>query len=380
MRTTKTDSAVGERLFAANNDFGFRLLFQLSEQETGKNVVISPLSVAIALAMTYNGAEGTTKQAMAEVMGLTELSLQEINDANALFLSMAANLDSQVQLAIANSIWVGNDIVLAPDFIHRSRHFYASEIANLDFSARDAANIINQWVTDKTHKKIEELVKQDIISTAILLLLNAIYFKGLWTRQFDKAKTKDGAFTLLDGTRKQHPMMSQSGHYDYYENENFQAVCLPYGEGRISMYIFLPKSAISINEFQKSLNIKNWQRWLSNFRNLEGDIVMPRFKVEYGAKLRDALTALGMGVVFNQDANFEGIGTGSLMISNVIHKTFVEVNEEGTEAAAATAVIVTKALIRSKRFSMTVNRPFFCAIRDKETGAILFMGLIAEPT
>jgi len=376
MSTSNDTNSDVDKLVAANNDLGFRLLSQLVEQEAGKNVFLSSLSVAIALAMTYNGAEGKTKQALARVLGLTGLGLQEVNEANAAFLSMQEGLDSKVQLAIANSIWARNGIELASDFIRRIRDYYAGEVVNLDFSDPGAAAVINKWVASKTNEKIRELVTSGDVISAILILINAVYFKGIWTTQFDEEKTEERAFTLLDGSRKRHPMMSQSGHYDYYENELFQAISLPYGERRISMYVFLPKPTISIDGFLKALIVENWQQWMSKLYKMEGDVVLPRFKVEYGADILPNLMALGGGALAGPD--FPGMGAGPLVISKVIHKAFVEVNEEGTEAAAATALTMVMGLI--PRFRMIVDRPFFCAIRDNETGVLLFMGFVLDPT
>ena len=377
MRKTNDTNSDVSKMVAANNDLGFYLLSQLLEQDVGKNVFLSSFSIAIALAMMYNGAEGKTKQAMAEVLGLTGLGFQEVNEANAAFMSMQDGLDPKVQLAIANSIWARNGIELSPDFIQRIRDYYSGEVANLDFREPGAADIINKWVASKTNEKIRELVTSDGIRSAILILINAIYFKGMWTSQFDEEKTEERAFTLLDGSRKQHPMMSQSGHYAYYENEVFQAVSLPYGERRISMYVFLPKPTVSIDEFLKTLTIENWQQWMSRFHEMEGNVVLPRFKVEYGADLLPNLVARGGQEFAGED--FLGMGGGPLVISKVIHKTFVEVNEEGTEAAAATAVVMVMGIGLVRRFSMIIDRPFFCAVRDNETGTLLFMGFVLDP-
>jgi serine protease inhibitor len=370
-----TNSDAG-KLVAANNDLGFELLSQLVDRDLGKNVLLSSFSVALALAMVYNGAEGKTKQAMAQVLGLTGLSLQEVNQANAALMAMQVGLDPSVQLAIANSIWTRPGIEPSPDFARRIGDCYSGEMINLDFSDPGAADVINKWVADKTNEKIKELVTWGDVKLAILVLINAIYFKGIWTTQFDEEKTEERAFTLLDGSRKRHPMMSQSGHYDYYENELFQAVSLPYGERRVSMVVFLPRPTTSMDEFLQALTLENWQEWMSGFRGMEGDVVLPRFKVEYGANLLPNLVALGDKEFVGAD--FLGMGAGPLVISKVIHQTFVEVNEEGTEAAAATAVITLRS--PAPRFSMVVDRPFFCAIRDGETGMLLFMGVVLDPT
>jgi len=378
MRVTTAGKRTTKRLALATTDLGFRLFRQLAEQETSKQVFISPFSIALALALPYNGAEGMTKQAIGTTLGLSGLSVEKINAASAALISMQGNLGAQVQLAIANAIWVRRGITLAPDFIRRVKSSYASEVGTLDFDASAASATINKWVADQTRQKIQELVTQDVVAQAVLLLVNATYFKGLWTTPFTTATTKEGTFTLLNGTQKQHPMMTQAGSYNYYENQTFQAVSLPYGEGRISMYILLPKPEFTISELQKDLTLENWQQWVAKFRQMEGRIELPRFKIEYGVELKDALIALGMGAAFGPDADFRGIGTGPLALSQVRHKACVEVNEEGTAAAAATAVAMGRSLA-PKRFVMVIDRPFFVAIRDNVTGVVLFMGFIVEP-
>lgn len=368
-----------DKLIPAYEDFSFQLLSQLTEEETDKNVFVSPISVAIALAMAYNGARGTTKQAIARVLGLEGLSLQEVNTANRCLLSIGENLDDQIQIAFANSLWVEQKILLDDNFVQRLKVDYLSEIANLDFTNPDAAATINHWVAENTQKKIKKLVTQAQIRAATLVLINAIYFKGIWTKQFDLEQTEELTFTLPDGTLKPHPMMFQSGQYFYYEQEKFQAVSLPYGNGDISMYIFLPKLSSSIAEFKTLLTAENWRIWMPQFYEMEGDIALPRFKVEYGKELKDALIALGMGEAFSGHANFEGIGAGNLIISDVIHKAVIEVNEEGSEAAAATAVTMTRSMKAMSKFNLIVDRPFFYAIRDNQTGALLFMGFVLNP-
>lgn len=365
------------KLTDANNDLGFQLVSWLVEQEAGKNVFISPFSVAIALAMLYNGAEGKTKEALAKLLGLSGFSLRQINEVNAGLLSMLDGKDPEVQFAIANSIWVRQGITPSPDFIQQIKEYYAGEVASVEFGHPDAADRINQWVAGKTRDKIRQLVTPSAVSDAILILINAIYFKGMWSNPFDKEGTVERDFHASDGAQRPCPMMSQSGHYDYYETGEFQAVSLPYGAGRISMYVFLPKLTYSIGDFQKALTSNNWQRWMGSFENTRGDITLPRFRLEYGQDLLKALVALGGNEIAQVD--FHGIGAGLLLISHVIHKTMVEVNEEGTEAAAATAVVTRKAM-PPEPFRMIVDRPFFTAIRDNLTGAVLFEGFVLDPT
>ncbi|MBX2999050.1 MAG: serpin family protein [Caldilineaceae bacterium] len=376
MNTAEPENSALERLIAANNALGFRLLTRFMAQDDGKNAFLSSLSIAIALTMAYNGADGATQQALASLLGVAELTLDEINEANAAVMSMLAELDPSVQLSIASSIWARSDESFDPDFTQRIAHYYRGETATLDFTAAGAADTINHWVSHKTQGKIADLVTPDLIQAAILILINAIHFKGIWTNQFDVERTTEKPFTLADGSQRQHPMMAQSGRYDYFENDLFQTVNLPYGDGRISMLLFLPTPTHSLDDFLRAITLESWSKWISHFAQMKGSVVLPRFKVEYGIDLFPALVEVGGDALGAVD--FLGMGAGPLMISNVIHKSVIEVNEEGTEAAAATAVIMTRGLEPS--FHMVLDRPFFCAIRDNERGLLLFAGVVNDPT
>lgn len=369
------------KLVNSNTKFGFKLFSEVVKKDDfGTNVFVSPSSVAFALAMTYNGAEGTTQQAMARALEYSGLSLQQINSSNAALKTLLENLDPKVQLTIANSLWTNSNTSLNPSFMQRNRDFYASRVTNLDFTDSGAANTINNWVKDSTRGKIDKIVEQ-ISPDQVMFLINAIYFKGAWTEPFDKSQTKEQPFTKASGQVLQTPMMAQRGKYKYLENDKFQAISLPYGSsGKISFYVFLPKeNSGDLKEFYQSLNSLNWEKWMPQFRSREGEIRLPRFKMDYEVTLNDALTALGMGEAFSDKADFSGIGK-NLAISTVKHKTFVEVSEEGTEAAAATSVgIVALSAPMDPPFSMVVDRPFFTCIRDNQTGSILFMGSIVAP-
>ena len=374
---------VDARLVSANTNFGFKLYSEVTSRSAGKNTFISPSSVGLCLAMAYNGAEAETKQAMARALEVQGTSLEELNRAYAELKAALENPDPKVQLQIANSLWARKGIKLNPEFIKRNKQFYDAQVTELDFDNPSAAATINQWVGDKTKGKIDKII-DSIDRDTILFLINAIYFKGKWTNEFSKEKTKEDAFNLESGSQKRVPMMSQSGNYRYYEGKNFQAVSLPYGSGRVSMYVFLPQKGASISEFQKSLTAASWESWMKEFRESEGDVMLPRFKIEYEVTLNDALKALGMEPAFDASrANFSGMTESGqkLYISKVKHKTFVEVNEEGTEAAAVTSTEMraTSAMRPRQRFNMVVDHPFFCAIRDNTTGTLLFMGTILEP-
>ena len=377
-KTAKTETKIVE----SSNKFGFKLFSEVLKNDLGeKNIFISPSSVAIALTMTYNGASGSTQQAMAKTLELQGMDLPEINSSYAAVLKqLLDNSETKVQLKIANSLWANQDVSFAPDFLKRTQDFYQAKISNLNFKDAAASSIINNWVKENTNGKITKIVEK-IEPDQVLFLINAIYFKGNWSKEFDKNQTAPYPFYTTLGTQKQHPMMSQEGDYRYYESEKFQAVSLPYGkDGKISFYIFLPKNNSNLKAFYQNLNVENWEKWMTQFNNQKGFIRLPRFKTDYDITLNDALKTLGMGEAFSNKANFSGMGK-NFAISQVKHKTFVEVNEEGTEAAAATSVGIVATSMRQEPepFRMIVDRPFFCAIRDNQTGNVLFMGSIIEP-
>ncbi|MEH2077112.1 MAG: serpin family protein [Nostoc sp.] len=377
-KTVNTNTKIVE----SSNKFGFKLFSQVLKDDTSeRNVFISPLSVASALAMTYNGASGSTQQAMAKTLELQGMNLPEINSSYAAVLKqLLENLDQKVQLSIANSLWANQDVSFAPDFLKRTQDFYQAKVSNLNFKDAAASNIINNWVKENTKGKITKVVEK-IEPNQVLFLINAIYFKGNWSNEFDKSKTAQYSFYITPSRRKKHLMMSQEGDYRYYENEQFQAVSLPYGkDGKTSFYIFLPKQNSNLKALYQNLSFENWEKWMTQFNKQKGFIRLPRFKTDYEVTLNDALKTLGMEEAFSNKANFSGMGK-NFAISQVKHKTFVEVNEEGTEAAAATSVGIVATSLRDEPepFRMIVDRPFFCAIRDNQTGNILFMGSIIEP-
>lgn len=378
--SVKQASTMNEKLVAANTKFGFKLFAEIFKQNSSQNIFVSPTSVAIALAMTYNGANGSTQQAMAQTLELQGMSLDEINQSQLALSQILTNPDPKVQLTIANSLWARQGINFKPDFLQRNKDFYQAQITNLNFNNPNATSTINNWVNQNTKGKIPTIIDR-ISPDAVLYLINAIYFKGSWTNEFPKNATQDRAFTLLNGTRKQHPLMSQVGRFRYYENESFQAISLPYGARRMSMYVFLPKPNVTLQSFYSNLTPENWEQWIKQFRNREGSISLPRFKLEYDITLNQTLQALGMGIVFQDRANFTGMTSTPVNIDEVKHKTFVEVNEEGTEAAAVTSVNIraTSAMPVDEPFNMVVDRPFFVAIRDNQSSTLLFMGSIVEP-
>ena len=368
---------VDARLVAANTKFGFNLFNTLSKQQPNQNIFISPTSVALALSMTYNGVSGETKQEMTKVLELTGMTPQEINAANQGLQNSWQKVDPTVQVLIANSLWAQQGFSLKPEFLQTNQEYYQANVTELDFiNPQEALSIINNWVSQKTQGKIDQIV-EEISPDHVLFLINAIYFKGNWETPFDRSQTTNKTFYLTDSSSKQHPMMSQSGFHRCYETDTFQAVSLSYGQkGALRMYIFLPKSNTNLATFLQQLTPENWNKWMQEFRVKGGMIEIPRFKMAYEVQLKDTLKALGMAEIFDiSKADFSPMTDDKVAVDSVKHKTFVEVNEEGTEAAAVTSISLPRGWI----FQMNVNRPFFCAIRDHTTGTILFMGTIVDP-
>jgi serine protease inhibitor len=376
---------VNSQIVTANNQFGFALFKQLQLQEQNENLFISPLSIAFALAMTYNGAAGETSQAMARTLKLDGMGLSEVNQASASLIKSLNSADPKISLSIANSLWARQGINFKEDFLARNRNFFGAEIATLNFADPAAKVRINQWVNKNTKGKIPSIIDQ-IDADMVLFLINAIYFKGLWSKPFDEKLTKTQVFHLPSGSQKQTPMMSQSGDYSYYRGDKFQAVSLPYGEGNTALYLFLPDKESSLKQFLGSFTFDNCEQWMKGFRGNPGDVKIPRFKMEYQKTLNETLKTMGMEVAFDRGrADFSGMRDPSdgrrLFISEVKHKAVVEVNEEGTEAAAATSVGagITSMRPPQQRFTFIADRPFLMAIRDQKTGALLFMGAVFDP-
>ena len=374
---------IDTKVITANTQFGFNLFHDIRKTEQDKNIFISPLSISIALAMTLNGASGETEQAMVNALHLQRLDSESINAGYAGLRQALQVADPKVILTIANSLWARQGVPFKQDFLQRNTQFFGAEVSTLNFTDPNTLPTINQWVNTNTNGKITKIL-DEINPDMVLFLINAIYFKGTWQTEFDPARTRDGTFHLATGSEKQVPMMTRTGEYPYYENheEKFQAISLPYGNGRTSMYIFLPYRESDLNAFLDDLDTENWKNWISQFNEQEVFLSMPKFKLEYEKTLNTPLQSLGMGIAFapgradfSRMADLEALGQ-NLYIGEVLHKAVVEANEEGTEAAAVTSVGIRAT---SAPPAFMANRPFFFAIRDNETKTVLFMGTVVDP-
>ncbi len=385
-RSTSSDDAAAGALTAAerhliqsDNKFGLKLFREIVEEEKDSNVFISPLSVSMALGMTYNGANGETQEAMQEVLELSGLTLQEVNESYRSLIQLLRGLDPKVQFQIANSIWYRLGLTPEEEFVNLCQEYFDALVVGLDFADPNAAKTINAWVEENTNGKIEEIVDDPISPAIVMFLIDAIYFKGTWTYQFDEDSTKDAVFSLPDGTKTPCRMMEQRGYYKYLCTDDFQAVDLPYGDGDFSMTIFFPHWNINIDSLIAKFDEENLNWWLSGFSSDSGDIYIPKFKLECELGLNQALKTMGMEIAFRGAADFSKMYKDvGVWIDTVKHKTFVEVNEEGTEAAAVTVVQMEYGP-GPPGFYMRVDRPFIFLIRENKSQTILFIGKIVEP-
>ncbi len=363
----------------SSNDFAFRAFAALRTEEPTANVFISPLSISSALTMAYNGADGSTKEAMRQTLGFTPQTDAELNQSFKNLSDLLTGIDKKVIFTSANSIWHAQQFTLQAPFIQNNATYFDATVKGLDFGSAGAKDEINNWVKEKTQGKIETIV-QEIRPEHIMFLINAIYFKGTWTYPFDKKLTKQAPFYKEDGSSTAVDFMTlKTGRYRYYQDANQQLIDLPYGNRQFSMTLLVPKGNATISDLSRNLSRDQLTTWLSQADSSGLELHLPKFKLEYKKELRQMLTQLGMGEAFSDQANFSRMLAGSsqnLAISEVMHKTFVEVNEEGTEAAAATSVGV---VLTSMPPTIRVDRPFIFLIREKSSNAILFIGQLMNP-
>ncbi|MFW6101430.1 MAG: serpin family protein [Bacteroidota bacterium] len=376
-------SAETRQLIDSDNKFGFELMQKIAEsQDEAKNTMISPVSVSLALAMTYNGAAGETKKAMEETLHLNGLSTEQINESYKSLMESLLSVDEKVTMEIANSIWYREEFQVEQDFIDVNEKYYDAGVSALDFDNPEAVDIINNWVAEKTHNKIPEIIEK-IDPLDVMFLINALYFNGKWKYQFDEEKTTEEPFYLEDGSEIQTDMMVTETDLRYHRNDLFQAVELPYGRGNYSMVCFLPSNDHQPDDIIAAMNNENWDQWMENLDTTGIEMHLPKFKFEYKKKLNEMLKLLGIEEAFNPDeSDFSGINPDrkDLHISEVLHKTFVEVDEKGTEAAAVTSVTMGITSIGGGGpMVLRFDRPFVFAIREVTTNTIVFMGKLEDP-
>jgi len=374
-------------LIDGNNAFAFEL-YQVLKQ-TGGNLFYSPYSISEALAMTYAGARGETEKDMAEALNFT-LSQDRLHCAfNSLDLQLkqrgqgAQGKDGAgFRLDVANAIWGQEGYQFLAQYLDVLAQNYGAGLRIVDFikQTEQSRITINQWVSDQTEGKIKDLIPQGALNELTrLVLTNAIYFNAAWLYPFNEEATLNGLFYLLDGSSVMVPMMKQTESFGYAEGADYQAVELPYSGHELSMVILLPKAG-QFEDFEDSLDAELVKTVISQLETNEVSLTMPKFEYESSFGLKQALSTLGMGVAFTPDADFSGMdGNHDLLIQDVLHKAFVSVDEAGTEAAAASAVIVGITSMPALPTQLTIDRPFLFLIRDIATGSIVFVGRVLNP-
>ena len=367
------------KVIETNNDFGLDLLREVMAHEDEPNIMISPASVSIALGMAYNGAETTTKEAFEQVLNYDGLTRQEVNEItrdliNVLLTNVKGNL-----LEIANSLWYHNEFPVKQEFINLNTTYYGAEVRDLDFGNASAVKTINDWVSDKTHDKIDKII-ESISPETMMILINALYFNCLWEYEFDPDDTREQPFYTEDNQLfDQVEMMQIESTYNVSFIEAFSAVEMPYKNNKFSMYLFLPSENSSVDDLIEQLDGETWNSWMGEFTETKDfTVTMPKFKFEYERSIGEDLVHMGLEIVFTDQADFSGISPVDLFISDVIHKTYIDVNEEGTEAAAVTAIMLGTGIAENS--FLRLDRPFLFAITENSSKSILFIGKVSEPS
>jgi serpin B len=372
-------------IVGGNNAFALELYGKLKDRQG--NLFLSPYSISTALAMTYAGACGETESQMAKILQFPTATLSNEQFHNA-FGNIVRQLNQAgekggYELVVANALWGQKDYKFLQEFLTLVKTNYDGDLKQVDFvrQTEAARKTINDWVESKTKAKIKELIKQGTLdSMTRLVLTNAIYFKGKWAIQFKPDKTQDSPFTLLGGEKVNVPMMNQTGNFSYTETDTIQVLEIPYVNNDLSMVILLPKKLDGVKDLEKELTAENLTGWLAKLRKREVQVWLPRFKLTCEFELAKVLGAMGMPDAFLAKADFSGMtGNKDLFISAVIHKAYVEVNEEGTEAAAATGVAMKLTSIPLPPPVFRADHPFVFLIRDNHTGSTLFLGRTANP-
>jgi len=365
-------------IIESDQQFAFELFREVCSSSEADNIMISPLSVSYALGMTFNGAAGTTLDAFYDVLHFGDLTTQEVNESYQDLMHQLIHLDQKVEFSIANSIWYKMGYQVLNEFITTNQDYFDAAVQELDFSDPQAVEIINTWIEQKTNDKIKDMLDY-IPSDAVMYLINAIYFNAKWKYQFNKDDTYEGNFILENGLTHKTDFMILTGGLNFTENQDFTAVELPYGDSAFSMVVMLPSAGNTVNDLVEKMDVTRWESWFESSTQVQVQIELPKFTYEFKDLLNQPLINLGLEVAFSGAADFSRIlPGGGLYISRVIHQTFIDVQEEGTEAAAATIVE-----LRETSSPVTplfrADRPFLYVIKENSTSAIIFMGKVGKP-
>ena len=365
----------------ANDAIGFSLLKQVEPDENG-NIFISPTSALLVMLMVYNGTDGNTRTEIENALNVDGLTEKEVNEAARALMDMLHQKEEKIEVKIANSLWLNDAFSFNDDFSKTMNDYFAAEIDIIDVHDPSSAKRINDWVNNETNGLIDEIVESPLPEDLLAYIINALYFNGTWQYAFNKDQTFDELFFTENG-EIELPFMILHEELAYFETDTLQAVKLPYGDGKMNMQVFLPRDNVAVDELVNELSETTWKKWQESFTEREGTIHLPKFRLEYEAVLNGPLQQLGIKEAFTDQADFTNMvpPEADVYLSEVKQKTFIEVDEEGTEAAAVTSaeMRLTSTLEEDTTFHMHVNRPFIFAIYDEESETILFLGLIKAP-
>ena len=377
--STRPLSGAERNTVASANDFAFQAFEALRGQAPADNLCTSPLSISAALTMAYNGASGSTKAGMKQALGFQPQTDTGINESFRSVFALLGGLDPQVTFTAGNAIWYGQQFQLQAPFVQTNQQYFGATVQAVSFASPTAETLINGWVNTHTRGKIPTIINNTTASD-VLYLVNALYFKGRWTYRFDAQNTRPAPFYLANGTSITRDFMSlKTGRYHRYHDAQQLVIDLPYGNRRFSMTLVVPQGQSTLASVAGRISRSQLATWLAAADSTGQELCLPRFRLEYEKMLNDALAQLGMGVAFSGQANFGRMlagGSTGLAISRVQHKTFLEVNEEGTEAAAATSVGIVKTSLPP---ALLVDRSFLFLVREKSTGTLLFIGQLTNP-
>ncbi len=384
-------TATERQVAASTNEFGFKLFDQVTAATSvDSNVFISPLSVAYALAMTYNGAAGETREEIAATLAMDDLTTEQINESFAGLTEVLTGADPSVITTIANAIWCTPRRTLVPEYGDICREYYDARVSALDFTQEWAADTINKWASENTHGKIKEVLKPPLDPSLVFILANAVYFKANWTFPFDPEETRTDSFYLADGGSMNANFMDlnsedfQDTNYQFdpdftylVKQNEFMAFSMPYGDRWFRMTVFLPDTSKSVEQFIAQFTVEKWEEWRAEFQAGRFEANLPKFRFAYGVALDSILQIMGIKIAFQPgEADFTNmIEGGGVWLDTAFHKTFVQVDEKGTEAAAVTVI----GGVESIPPTIICNRPFVFVIWEKESGAVLFAGKVARP-
>jgi serine protease inhibitor len=359
-------------LIVSENSFALDIFKKVIENNETSNVIISPLSISSALSMAVNGASSETREAMLEALRLNGLDPEVINNSYKELTEDLLKVDKRVLISVANSIWTENNFVVKKPFADILSKYYNTESKAFDITDPEVTKPINSWIESKTNGLIKNMLSS-LDPQTVMLLINAIYFKGQWNSQFEKDKTVNESFYKPTGEIVSVPMMKQKSHFRIYRGESFAMAEFPYGQGNYVMDVILPDDNNGIKDLLPLINTANLTEWTDQMNEREIEVYFPKFKYAYKKELKDILTDMGMGIAFNDGADFSNISDMDLCISFVLHQAFIETNEEGTEAAAATIVGIVNTSMPAAPFIFNMDHSFLYIIRETTTNSILFI-------